>query len=90
MVTANRLRPCLAELLHPNQHCGKQGNSAFEAVVTVREAVAHAEVTKTPLCIVSIDFSAAFDNISRSYLLAMLHAHGFTDSFLQRIMGMYN
>jgi hypothetical protein len=56
-----RLRPCLAAILHPNQHCGIQGNSAFVAVATVREAVVHAEVTKTPLYIVSIDFSAAFD-----------------------------
>jgi len=59
-------------------------------VATVREAVARAEVTKNPLCIVSIDFSAALDQISHSYLLAMLHAHGFTDWFLQRIMGMNN
>jgi len=73
-----------------HQYCGKQGNSAFEAVATVREAVAYDEITKTPLCIVSIDFSAAFDKISNSYLLAMLDAHGFTDWFLQRIMGMYD
>ena len=85
---ANRLRRCLAAILHPNQHCGVQGNSAFEAVATVREAVAHAEITKTPFCIVSIDFNAAFDKISHSYLLATLHAHGFTDWFLPPIMGM--
>jgi len=89
-LTANRLRPCLAAILHPNQHCGIQGNSAFEAVATVRQAVAHAEVTTTPLCIVSIDFSAALDKISHFYLLAIVHAHGFTDWFLQRIMGMYS
>ena len=67
-----------------------QGNSAFEAVAKVREAVAHAEVTKTPLCIVSIDFNEAFDKISHSYLLAMLHAHGFNAWFQQRILRMYD
>jgi len=61
----------------------------FEAVATVREAVAHTEVTKTPLCIVSIDFSEAFD-ISHSYLVAMLNAHGFNAWFQQRILGMYD
>ena len=89
-IIANRLRPCLAAILLPKQHCGIQGNSAFEAVATVREAVAHDEVATTPLRIVSIDLSAAFDKISHSYLLAMLLAHGFTDWFLQRIMGMYS
>jgi len=65
-IIANRLRPCLTAILHPNQHCGIQGNSAFEAVASVREAFAHAEVTKTPLCIMSFDFSDVFDKISHS------------------------
>jgi len=89
-IIANRIRPCLAAIIHPNQHCGVQGNSAFKAVATVREAVAHAEVTNTPLCIVSIDFSEAFGKISHSYLLAMLYAHGFNAWFQQRILGMYD
>jgi hypothetical protein len=63
---ANRLRLCITEILHPNQYCGLQGNTAFDAVAAIREAVAVAEVTRTPLGIVSIDFSAAFDNISHS------------------------
>jgi hypothetical protein len=89
-IKANRLSPCLAAILHSNQQCGIQGISAFEAVATVREAVAFAEITKTPVCILSIDVSAAFDKISLSYLLAMLHSHRFSDWFLQPIMGMYN
>ena len=54
----------MTEILHPNQHFGLQGNSAFDAVAAVTEAVAYAEVTRIPLCIVSIDFSAAVDKIS--------------------------
>ena len=68
-IIANILRPCMTEILHSNQHCGLHGNSAFDAVAAVREAVAYVEVTRTPLCIVSIDFSAAFDKISHSYLM---------------------
>jgi len=88
-IIANRLRSCITEILHPNQYCGLQGHSAFDAVAAIREAVAFAEITRTQLCIVSIDFSAAFDNISHSYLMSMFNAHGFSVWIQQRIMGMY-
>ena len=75
-IIANRLRPCMTEILHRNQHGGLQGNSAFDAVAAVR-AVAYAEVTRIPLRIFSIDFSAAFDKISHYYLMSTIHDQGF-------------
>ena len=89
-ITANRLRTYMTEILHPKKYCGLQGNSAFDAVAAIRETVAFAEITRTTLCIVSIDCSSAFDNISYSYLMSMFNAHGFSDWIQQRIMGMYN
>jgi hypothetical protein len=87
-IIANRLRPWLAELLKPSQHCGLRGNTVFEAVAAVREAIAYAEVTNAPLCFVTIDFKEAFDKISHSYLFAMLRAYGFSERFPQRIQRM--
>jgi len=78
-IIAERLRPVI---LHPNQFCGVQWNSVFEAVAVVRDAIAYAEVSKKPLCIVSIDLSTAFDKISHEYLHKLLSKHGFEDSFL--------
>jgi hypothetical protein len=46
----------------------KQGNTIIDAVATARDAVAHAKATRTPLCIATIDFQEAFDNISHSYV----------------------
>jgi hypothetical protein len=89
-ITAERLRPHLPVILHPNQFCGVQGNSVFEAVVVVRDPIAYAEISKKPLCIVSIDFSAAFDKISHEYLHKVLSTHCFDDSFLQRIKRLYD
>ena len=37
----------------------------------------------------SLDFSAAFDNISHTCLQEMLRAHGFSNWFSERIMGLY-
>ena len=38
---AARVRPILAELLHPSQYCGVPGNTIFDAVATVRDAIAY-------------------------------------------------
>jgi hypothetical protein len=88
-IIANRLHPWLADLLQPSQHCGVQGNTVLDAIDAVREAVAYAETTNNALCILSLDFKAAFDNISHTYLFKMLKVYGFSERFQQRIKSMY-
>jgi hypothetical protein len=70
------------------QHCGNMGTSAYDALATIRDAVACAEVTGTPMCILSVDFQDAFD-ISHEYLLAILNMYGFSERFRQRIKSIY-
>jgi hypothetical protein len=64
-INANRLRPLLSDVIHPHQYCGREGGSIYEALATIRDAIAHTEITKTPMAMVSLDFSEAFDRISR-------------------------
>jgi hypothetical protein len=42
-IIANRIRPWLATLLHPSQHCGIQGHNTFEAIAGVRETIDYTE-----------------------------------------------
>jgi hypothetical protein len=51
------------EKLHECQYYGVPGN-IFDAVTTIREALAQAEVTATPHYVLSLDFRDAFDRIS--------------------------
>jgi len=88
-IIANRLRPVMVELLQQSQYCGVPGNTIFEAVATVREAIAQAELKQALLCILSLDLQEALDRISHQYLLAILRSHGFTNWFVERIKGMY-
>jgi len=88
-IIVNRLRPIMAELLQQSQFCGVPGRTIFEAVATVREAIAQAEITRVPLCILSLDFQEAFDRISHQYLFSILKSSGFSDWFIDRIRGMY-
>jgi len=88
-IVANRIRPTLEDLLHPSQYCGRPGNTIFEAIASVREAIAFDEVKRKPLCILTLDFKDAFDRISHTYLFAILRSHGFSDSFVDRIRHIY-
>jgi hypothetical protein len=88
-IISNTLPPWLADLLQPSHHCGVQGNTVLDAIAAVREVVAYAETTKNALCIPSLDFKAAFDNISHKYLFKMIKAYGFSERFQQQIKSMY-
>jgi hypothetical protein len=87
--TANRLRSCPPRITHPSQQCGIKGRTIFDAVVTVRDVIAFAEAMKKPTCVLSLDFSAAFHNVSYSYMKGALRAHGFSMWFTESIMRLY-
>ena len=88
-IIAGRLKPVLAEILHPSQHCSVPGRTIFEAVATVRDAIAYAERANTPLCVIFLDFKEAFDKISHSYLFSILQIYGFNKGFIDRIKYTY-
>ena len=88
-ILANRIRPWLATLLHPSQHCGIQGHNIFQAIAGVREAIAYTECTRSSICVLSLDFKEAFDNISNDYLFQILEKYGFSRLFQQYIRCMY-
>jgi len=86
---ATRVRPILAELIHPSQNCGVHGNTIFGSVPTVQDAIAYAETTRRPLCVVSLAFKEAFDRISDTNLLTVLRRYGFDAGFIECIRMLY-
>ena len=89
-IVASHLRPILAELLHPSQHGGVQGGGIFDAVATVRDYLAYAEKTQTPLCVLSLDFTEAFSRISHTYLFKLLSVYGFSTKFTAFLKNIYD
>ena len=89
LAISNRLRPCLPHILTASQYCGRQGNN-FRRSCNGEGCVAYANATRTPMCVVTIDFQEAFDNISHNYLFAVLQEHGFSEHFQQRLKRMYD
>jgi hypothetical protein len=88
-MNAARVRPILSELLHTSQYFGVRENTIFDAVATVRDIIAYAEKTRSPLCVVTLDFKQAFDRISHKYLLTVLCSYGFDAGILECIIMMY-
>ena len=86
---ANRIQPWITNELYQNQYCGIKSRTMLDAVATIRDATANAQYTKSPLCIVTLDFEAAFDNISHEYLFAVLTGYGFSNEMRQRIRQLY-
>jgi len=67
-IIANRLRPWLANILQPSQHCGLPENTVFNAVVTVQDAVAYAEATGIPLCVLTLTLKKpSIKSVTRIY-----------------------
>ena len=55
-----RIRTSVPDITHPGQHCGVSDRNIFDAAAGIQDAVACAELTGQPLCLLSLDFWAAF------------------------------
>jgi hypothetical protein len=71
-IMARRLTPLLEKQLTSSQYCSVPGKSILEAVSVLRDVFAHAELTRMPLCILSLDFRITLDCISHHYLFQIL------------------
>ena len=78
------------DLVKGPHHCGVPGNSILEAVVLVRDAIAHYNTTGTPLCVLSLDFQNAFDRISHQYLFQILQSYGISPWFIEGLRSLYD
>jgi hypothetical protein len=79
----------MPHVLQPSQSCCIKEGTLFEAVAMMQDAIAYANDTRTPMCVVTVDSKEAFDRISHTYLFAILKTYGFSEQFQQRIRNMY-
>jgi hypothetical protein len=71
------------------QYCGVAGRTVTDALAFVRDAIAYAQYTSTPMCVISLDFTQAFDRISHHYLFQILPHFRLTDWFIDRLRALY-
>ena len=66
------------------------GRSILDALATVRDVIVYHESTRTPLCLLSLDLSQAFDRVSHEYLFKVLPRYGSSNWFVERLQAMYD
>ena len=88
-ILARRLRPVIEKHLTGTQYCGEPGTSILHVVATIREAIAYAECKRRPMCVLSLDFSNAFDRIAHEYLFQALRQYALPESLVTGIAQMY-
>jgi len=59
-------------------------------VATIRDAIAYAEMSHAPQCIISLDFTKAFDRFADRYLSRLLTEYGFGTKFIALIENMFD
>jgi len=88
-IIAQRLRIWMEDILHVNQYGGRKGNTIYDTAAAVRDIIAFTEINNTSLCLLSIDFKDAFDNISHEYLFKILGEYGIGDVMCRRLIEIY-
>ena len=88
-IIARRLKTWTEDILHTHQYCGRSGKTIYDAVAAVRDISAYAETTHTSVCLLSLDFKDAFDNISHDYINNILREYGTSDTFRRRLKTIY-
>jgi hypothetical protein len=88
-IMARRLTPVLEEQISSSQYCSVPGKSILEAVSVLRDVAVHAELTRTPMCILSFYFRSVFDCISHQYLFQILAGYGISEWFIDRVRSVY-
>jgi hypothetical protein len=79
----------MKDILHHNQYCGRNGQTIFDAVATVRDIIAYAEETNKPICLLSIDFKEAFDKMSHNFLFKILREYRIGGNFCSKLQKIY-
>jgi hypothetical protein len=55
----------------------------------VRDVLGHVESTQKKACLVSLDFSSAFDSISHTYLFAVMRSYGLNGESIHLLQTFY-
>jgi len=79
----------MEDILHRNQYCGRNGQTIFDAVATVRDIITYVEETNKPICLLSIDFKDAFDKMSHTFLFKFLYVYGIIENLCSRLQKIY-
>ena len=90
-VLLNRIRGKVEPLLRYNQNGFRPGRSTVQHVLSLRKILEQCRVRQNCNCVaVFVDFSKAFDSISRARMELILPSYGIPRKIVKAIMSMYS
>ena len=69
-------------IAHRDQNRSKKGQSILENRIFTQDAIVQDNSQKTPLAVISVDGSKAFDRLNRSFLFTSFKKFGFGEDSL--------
>lgn len=84
-IISNRLLTVMDKICYKAQKAFSQKYVINECLLNCYELMSKSILAKDSLCVLSIDFSAAFDNVSHNYLINVLKFFNFGDFFISLI-----
>ena len=82
---AERLKPALETIIHPDQKGFVSGRYIGECIRNTYDIIEYAKSKNRAGLLLLIDFEKAFDSISHSFIIKCLHFFGFGFSFIKWI-----
>jgi hypothetical protein len=86
---ASRLGKVLPDIVHKDQTCAVPGRSIVDNLHLLRNVIDYCHQKHTRCAIVSYDQTKAFDRVSHEFLLRVLRAFGFGESFIKWFTVLY-
>ena len=87
-VSANRLKPCLPDIISEDQFC--TGNrSIVECNVQMRDILYYAGSNNSDGAIINLDWEKAFDRVSWEFLIKIMKKLGFSSFIITWLMTLY-
>jgi hypothetical protein len=88
-ITANRLKPTKNDVLHATQYSATTGRNILDAAAAIRAIIAAGKNKRGGICLITLDFKSAFDNISHEYLHGLLREYRYGADITTAIVSLY-
>ena len=88
-IIAHRMQQTLHKVIHKTQHSGIPGRSIVDAAAGLRDITAIGARRRNGICLITLDFQGAFDNISHEYLTNLLERYGYSTGIRRAIHSLY-